>query len=1091
MSADFENLKCESDFERQLIECLASMRSSTTNISDVHRGSYLNKAMSWQYLPKVKTTEQLWANFKAILEQHNQNTLDQPLSKAEFKQVKNAINALQTPYEAGQFLYGLNGVSQIEIDLDDGRHVFLTVFDQKQIGAGDTIYQVVNQIERQPVIAGKPKRVFDTTLLINGLPTIQIEEKFGAHDIDEALNQMRQYADEHQYHDIFSTLQILVAITPHNVKYMANTTTDQFNTDFAFNWQREHDHKPVHDWREFADSMLSIPMAHQMATNYMILDGTQNKQTLKVMRPYQVYATRRVIDKLKHVDYEFGQNKVGYIWHTTGSGKTITSFKTAWLASRLPNVDKVVFVVDRIALTKQTMQNYKAYDPDSSEESLGSVLDASNTSDLSRKLKTKDNSIIITSVQKLDTLVKRKSFKAPDKNIVFIVDEAHRSTGGDSFKNIQSVFKHSAWVGYTGTPMFEDSTNGTLTEQVFGKLLHSYTIREAIADHNVLGFKVDFETTIDDKEMREHYLRDFFRSKFPSWSDEDIQAKINNLTQDDMDDTVESSFYDENEDHVRLVVEDIFAKWQNRSNEGKYNALLTTHVGGNGASTPMAMMYFNEFQRVNAEHAKNGSLTLKVAVTFSSNTSNNGTMLETNRGLFTAMQAYNQEFGTSFDMSDVGGYTQDVISRLDRTANDGQFLDIVIVVDQLLTGFDAPELNTLYVDRTLKNANLIQAYSRTNRIADMQDKPFGRIINYRWPAQNEKLMNKALAIYANNDSANISDEKLKELNEETGVIAKSFDKELRNVQGKVEKLRSLTSDFSVLPPSEKQQEFMAQLLREYNAGVAKLKQYTPEQRAADSDGADGSDDANSTDDTNESEVKGFDYSNPDKLVRALGMTSDEEALLTTVFANQLRENLAQKKHVPYTQIQLRMTHVKDVKVNYDCLTELVQNLLNQVHEGKHEDAQETHEKIRQFAHGLDNRSHAKEIMNAAEAISSGLFPPDSIGFEYPAQLKDSDDIIRQANELSLDRMLLDFRVKWGITDIITSAQMQELFAHHHYGKQDLDDAGQITDILTKACDRNQYTALAHDESIQALSKIKYRNQLRAAINALADTQVVG
>lgn len=334
----------------------------------------------------------------------NQDKLDRPLSDIEFNQVKSVISNLNTPYEAGQFLYGLNGVSQVEVDLDDGRHVFLTVFDQKQIGAGNTQYQVVNQISREPKITGRPSRRFDTTMLINGLSIIQIEEKADTHDVNEALNQMHQYIGERQYTDIFSTLQILVAITPNDVKYMANTSADKFNKDFAFRWQ-DRDNKPVRNWKEFADLMLSIPMAHQMATNFMILDGTKNKQMIKVMRPYQVYATQAVLAKLKQADFSVGTNKLGYIWHTTGSGKTITSFKTAWLASRMPQVDKVVFVVDRIALTRQTDENYRAYDP-SADADAGIKGSVESTRDLERKLKSKDMSIIVTSVQKLGTLVR-------------------------------------------------------------------------------------------------------------------------------------------------------------------------------------------------------------------------------------------------------------------------------------------------------------------------------------------------------------------------------------------------------------------------------------------------------------------------------------------------------------------------------------------------------------------------------------------------------------------------------------------------------------------------------------------------------------
>lgn len=1065
----------EEQFETELIQYITSgtitKPEHLEGISDfmVSETStdYVVKTKLWKYEPKIKTTEKLWDNFKEILERHNQNTLDHPLSTVEFNQVKKIISDIQTPYEAGQFLYGLNGVSQIEIDLDDGRHVFLTVFDQKQIGAGDTVYQVVNQIERAAVITGKQNRRFDTTLLINGLPIIQIEEKRDTHDVNEALNQMHQYAEENQYRDIFSTLQILVAITPNNVKYMANTTSDKFNKDFAFNWQRKSDNTIVRNWKEFADSMLSIPMAHQMATNYMILDGTKNKQMLKVMRPYQVYATQNVIENLKKVDFELGTNKVGYIWHTTGSGKTITSFKTAWLASRMPKIDKVVFLVDRIALTKQTNENYRAYDPDASEDTLGSVQNTYNTTDLSRKLKSKDNNIIVTSVQKLDTLVKRKSFKAPDKNIVFIVDEAHRSTGSENFEKIQKAFKKSAWIGYTGTPMFDDTTNGLRTEDIFGPLLHAYTIREAIADRNVLGFKVDFETTIDEEQMRLEYLPNFYREHYPKWTEEQIQNKIYNLSQEDMDDAVEPSFYDENLDHIKLVVEDIFKNWRNRSNEGKYNALFTTHVGGGKASTPMAMMYFNEFQRVNEENKKNGGQILKVAVTFSQNTSNNDSMLATNKGLHEAIDAYNEEFGTSFGMDDVPGYTQDVTSRLNKTAKDKKFLDIVIVVDQLLTGFDAPELNTLYVDRTLKGAGLIQAYSRTNRIADMQEKPWGHIVNYRWPAQNEKLMNNALAIYANKKSAILSDDEKRKSNQKDGIIAKSFEDVFDEVKKVIEKLDSLTNEFQQLPHSEKQKEYMLDLLRDYNVGMAKLKQYSPDE-------VDGN-------------TVGFNYENPDELVEKLGMTSEEEIMLTTVLTNELKQHIAKEKKIPFYQIELRMTHVKDVKIDYDYLTELVEQLLNEVNEGKREEAQATKEKIDNFANGLEDRNYATKIMNAAMAIIKGHFPPEGSNFKYPVKLKNSEQIIQAANNVSLDRMFLDFRVKWGITDIITSAQIRELFSRHRYGMQDLDDNGQIRDIIAKAT--VNYKTLAHGEEIQALSKIKYRNSLREAIYELADELV--
>lgn len=1059
------NPMSELAFEKELIQYLCSGTITPAHAVNEPSADYVVRTKLWRHEPQIKTTEDLWANFKQILEKLNQKTLDRPLSAVEFEQVKRIISNLATPYDAGQFLYGTNGVSQIEIDLDDDRHVFLTVFDQKQIGAGDTVYQIVSQIERPAVIAGKPNRRFDTTLLINGLPIIQIEEKKETRDINEALNQMHQYITEKQYGDIFSTLQILIAITPNNVKYMANTTADRFNKDFAFNWQRQSDNKPVLKWKEFADAMLSIPMAHQMATNYMILDGTKNKQTLKVMRPYQVYATRRVMDKLKYADFNSAISKLGYIWHTTGSGKTITSFKTAWLASRAPNVDKVVFLVDRIALTRQTNENYQAYDPDAGEDSAGIVQDTNNTTDLNRKLHSKGTSIIVTSVQKLDTLVKRASFKAPNKNIVFIVDEAHRSTGSENFNAIQKAFKHSAWIGYTGTPMFDETTNGLRTEDVFGELLHAYTIREAIADRNVLGFKVDFETTISEESMKTEYLPAFYRKKYPNWTEEKIQHKINNLTQQDMDDSIEPSFYDENEDHVKLVVEDIFKHWKNRSNwdnkhqRGKYNALLTTHVGGGKASTPMAMMYFREFQRVNKARSENGEFCLKVAVTFSHNTSNNDAMVESNQGLFEAIQAYNQEFGTNFSMSDVSAYTQDVTSRLNRTASDKQFLDIVIVVDQLLTGFDAPELNTLYVDRTLKGAGLIQAYSRTNRIADMREKPWGRIINYRWPAHNEKLMNEALSIYANKDSANLSDEARKTDNVKDGITAPQFHELLEKTQEIVAKLREMTDDFSQLPPSENQKWEMFEQLRQYSANVAKLKQYS----GVDENG----------------EPEGFDYDNPDKLINQLGMSKEEESILTNTLTNELKNHLAKTQKIPVAQIALQMTHVKDVKINYDYLTELIETLLKQVDAGETEKAKETEKEIEKFANGLEDRSFASRIFNATKAIMKGVFGLKDLFNKH----SDGVAMVEQANLADTNQRLIAFRLKWGLTEV-TNERLHQLFSKHKFNEKDLDDNDQLTNLIKQAS--TTYPELAQNAEIKQLSKMKYRNQLRAAIYQLAD-----
>lgn len=1070
----------ELEFENKLIEQLstgivtnAANSNQIGDTIDAYGNMKVYKSKLWKYEPTIKTTEALWENFRKILYQLNQNQLTQPLSDTEFKQVQKVINELYTPYQAGQFLYGINGVSQVEVNLDDGRHVFLTVFDQKQIGAGNTVYQVVSQVKREPQIAGRPERRFDTTLLINGLPIIQIEEKSVKHSVDEALNQMHQYIQEKQYSDIFSTVQILVAMTPNRIKYMANTTADLFNKDFAFEWQNPNDNKVVRNWTTFADMFLSIPMAHQMSTLFTILDGTKNKQMLKVMRPYQVYATKAVLNELKLADFDLPINKLGYVWHTTGSGKTITSFKTAWLASRMPNVDKVVFVVDRIALTKQTEANYKAYDPEGSIDIDGKQFDTvggtENTSALKKKLNEKGYGIIVTSVQKLNTLINRKDFVVPKKNFVFIVDEAHRSTGGESFEDLQKVFKGAAWVGYTGTPMFDKvvGKKGTKTHEVFGKLLHAYTIREAIADKNVLGFKVDFETTIAEEKMKLEYLPKFYKDKYPDWNDLDIERKIANLTDNDMDDMIEPSFYDNNQDHVKLVVEDIFKNWRNRSNDGTYNAMLTTHVGGNRPSTPMALMYFDEFERVNQERQEQGLPTLKVGITFSMSTNNSDNQLTTNDGLLRAMKHYNKMFGTSFGLDDVSGYTQDLTTRLNRTAQDGQYLDIVIVVDQLLTGFDAPQLNTLYVDRTLKDAMLIQAYSRTNRIADNQGKPWGRIVNYRWPTKNEELMNRALSIYANKHSADVQ-ETLVDTKAlvDTGVLAKPFKEQFEEVKHVVERLADMTDNFTEVPASEAKQEEMFNLMRTYSAGMSKLKQY-------DSDVVNGED-------------IGFDYDNPDELVILLGMTPEQEEMLTTSLYNDLKERIAENHDVPVAQIELRMIHVKQISVNYDYLTELIEALMNAVHENRMDAAADYREKISDFAMALDDRQYAKQINNAVDAIYKGTYPPEGKDIQYPVKLT-SLDVIEDVNTMIMKDDIFDFRLKWGIIDVISNDEILDLFSRHTAGKQDLDSTGRISKLKKDA--RAEYQAKAQDVDIVVLNKIKYGNELVAALYTFADSYV--
>lgn len=1021
----------ELKFEKELITRL-------TNLGGIKQ---------WNYQPKLNTTDRLWQNFKQILEQHNQDRIDRPLSETEFSQIKQIINNLDTPYQAGQFLYGLNGKSQVEIDLDDGKHVFLTVFDQDQIGAGNTIYQVTNQVERKAVIPGKKDRRFDTTLLINGLPIIQIEEKADGHEADEALNQMHQYIQERQYTGIFSTLQILVAMTPHEIKYMANTTDKDFNKTFAFNWQRAADNSPVLDWKEFTNDMLSIPMAHQMATNFIILDGTIHHNMIKVMRPYQVYATKRIINKVREHNFDVDKQEVGYVWHATGSGKTISSFKTAWLASRLPNVDKVIFLVDRVALTNQTVDEYSAYDPEQNLSSDGGVVtDAANRWILSKKILSKQNGIIVTSTQKMSAMVKDKKSldKISKKNILFIVDEAHRSTSGDMLQSIKDGLPRSAWVGYTGTPIFDGHPT---TREVFGDLIHAYTISDAIRDGNVLGFKVDFETTLSKKILHDEYLPKYFKARYPKWSEEKIKERIDNLKPDDMDDMIEPSVYDNNDKHVQLVVKDILDNWNKRSRNGKYNALLTTHVGGMRASTPMAMKYYREFKRQNADRKHS----LRVGITFSQDTSNDDHMIENNKFLKEAIDDYNQQFGTSFGEKNVKEYTDQVVSRLNRTIDDGKYFDIVIVVDQLLTGFDAPQLNTLYVDRTLQGASLIQAYSRTNRVYDMQTKPFGRIVNYRWPVHNEQLMKKALAKYANRASAN--EQQVPDGKNPTNVLTPSFKEVKKQLSNVVQSLADETDNFTGIPSDLEadKQDQMLKDLRQYNHLMAMAKQ----------------------DDK-------YDEKHPAKLLTDIGMNEDQEEILTTSLAHRLRRHIANRMKTEYSDIDLDMEHLKEVSVSYSYLKQLIAELMNKKHENDIEGAQKTAKKIKQLTDRMEDRKKAEKI----NTFTDGVMNDDVHAVNYPVEQDQIDNLLEKYANTTMRSEILDYKRKWGLVDIPENQKVNEIIYNHVQGADDLNMNGEVDTIIKEAA--SVYKVDAEDNSVKKMNKIKFMKNLRDDLSKFAD-----
>lgn len=1069
----------EQEFENELINYLSNAALTPAGVEQTPEDlDRIVRTQNWRYAPNLKTEEDLWNNFKEILEMHNQDVLKGiPLTENEFAQVKREINSLSTPYKAGQFLYGFNGVSMIEVDRDEGEHIFLTVFDQAQVGAGSTIYQVANQIRHDAVLPGRQNRRFDVTLLINGLPIIQIELKRDTGDINDALNQIHQYIEENQYSGIFNTIQILIAMTPNDARYMARTTEGNFNKAFAFHWQRAKDNQPVRNWKQFSDQVLSIPAAHNLATNFMILDGSKNKECLKAMRPYQVYATRNALYSLKHRNLNENINRLGYVWHTTGAGKTISSFKTAWLASSQPYVDKVVFLVDRKMLTSQTLEDYQAYDPQGSAENNSSIANTSNTQELLDLLTDKNprHKIIVTSVQKLEKLVRQaekseskkiQKLRKGEKRIVFIVDEAHRSTSGESFQKIQNFFKKGAWLGYTGTPVFEPDPNKPKTADVFGKCIHSYTIKEAIQDRNVLGFHVDFKTTITEEAIFEKYLPEFYRTKNPNWTKEQIDEKIKNLKDVDFDDQT-VTFYDHNPQHISLVVEDILENWNARSSDGKYSAILTTHVGGGFSSIPMAMDYYKEFKKQQAKRQEEGIEPLTVAVTYSVDTSNSNDMTSNNTNLLEAIQDYNEAFGTEFGLDTIDEYRNDIRARLRQQTSDHKKLDLLIVVDQMLTGFDAPKVNTLYVDRMLKGSGLVQAYSRTNRLDNMADKPFGNIVNYRWPKKTEEMMNEAFAMYANKDYGELEPGKLPDFPDE--VFAKSFEESLENAKVVVDQIRKKTEDLNRVPSSDDKALELYDLMKKFNAAFRALKQYSQDEVDA---------------------VISGEGSPTEKIISKLGLGENDDFMkLSKSLQNEVIQRVKEIKKVTIDlKDDLHMLQFKETKIDYDYLTELLEQLLTYKYENKEDLLEEIKRKITEFTNTLDDTSVAKQIMRTVSAIIDNTFPMESAGITYPYANLDGRALIEASEKKTWNTMMSNFIDKWGLHDLITPEHLKDYVANHQISnRNDLDLTNELSDLTRKT--QRQYKKFSTDPEIQQEKAIVFRNKFRKAMYELADEVV--
>lgn len=699
-----EGYQSESDLEHELVEDLVNQGyefvPGLTNTNTMLG----NVKVQLQALNKVEFTEGEWLRFvETYLDKPSENIIDK-------------TRKIHDDY-VNDFIF------------DDGHIQNIYLLDKKNVTRNKV--QVIKQFEQ----TGSHANRYDVTILVNGLPLVQIELKKRGVAIREAFNQIHRYSKESFNSDnsLFKYLQLFVISNGTDTRYFANTTQRNKNSfDFSMNWAKS-DNNRIKDLKDFTATFLHKNTLINVLLNYSVFDVSN---TLLVMRPYQIAACERILWKIKSSFQSKTWSKAesgGFIWHTTGSGKTLTSFKSARLATELDFIDKVFFVVDRKDLDYQTMKEYQRFSPDS-------VNGSDSTADLKRNLDKDDNKIVVTTIQKLNNLMKGEGdLPIFHKQVVFIFDECHRSQFGEAQKNLKKKFKNFYQFGFTGTPIFPQNALGAeTTATVFGRELHSYVITDAIRDEKVLKFKVDYNDV---------------RPKFKEIESEQDEKKLSAL------ENKQALMHPERIKEISQYILTNFRKKTHRQQAGArgFNAMFAV------SSVDAAKLYYESFNNLQ----KDASRPLRVATIFSFAANEEqdaaGDILDESfdvsamnssakEFLNSAIEDYNSHFKTNFSVDSNGfqNYYRDLAKRVKSKE-----VDLLIVVGMFLTGFDAPTLNTLFVDKNLRYHGLIQAYSRTNRIYDAT-KTFGNIVTFRYL---EKATVDAITLFGDKNTKNVVLEK--------------------------------------------------------------------------------------------------------------------------------------------------------------------------------------------------------------------------------------------------------------------------------------------------------------------------------------------
>lgn len=744
---------------------------------------------------RYPTEQDLICNWAKILFNNNAG-IDRlngcPLTQGEMAQVIEQIETLKTPLALNGFINGKT-IAITRDNPDDvlhlGKEVSLKIYDRQEIAAGQSRYQIA----QQPIYPAKSKilndRRGDLCLLINGMPVIHIELKRSGVPVSQATGQIEKYAHEGVFTGLFRLVQIFVGMTPDEARYFANPGAGAFNPNFFFHWE-DFNNEPVcagdkpgtDEWKRFTSTLLSIPMAHQLIGFYTVADSSDG--CLKVMRSYQYYAAAAISDKVRRCKWDEPRHSStpgrpgGYIWHTTGSGKTMTSFKSAQLVADSHDADKVVFLMDRIELGTQSLSEYRSFADDADD-----VQGTENTQVLKSKLASDDpkNRLIVTSIQKMSNLkagetgiTQAELDRLAGERIVFIIDECHRSTFGDMLQDLHRAFPNALFFGFTGTPILdENQKRGSTTAMVFGECLHRYSIADGIRDGNVLGFDPYMVTTFDDYDVREAVALEQAKAATVAEAiSDDRKSKVFYYYKDSakvpmgpmvdgagnhikgIEDFLTPAQYWPDTPHHGKVVEDILRRFPVLSHGNKFHAILAT------SSIPEAIDYYRAF--------KERAPQMKVTALFDPSIDNNAGSTVKEDALVELIEDYNKAYGQEFTIPTWPAMKKDVSARLSHKkpyvnvdTNRDSRIDLLIVVDQMLTGFDSKWLNTLYLDKVIDYESIIQAFSRTNRLFG-PDKPFGTIRYYRRPHTMKCNIEAAVKLYSGDRPLDMFVQKLPE-----------------------------------------------------------------------------------------------------------------------------------------------------------------------------------------------------------------------------------------------------------------------------------------------------------------------------------------